>query len=216
MDADLQDPPEIIPEMVNRWENGYQVVTATRKLRRGESLFKRITAWIFYRLMRWLSDTPVEVNVGDFRLADRRVIDVIKQLKEQSLYLRGIFNWVGFRQTTVGYTRDPRYAGETKYSVKKMTGLAFDALISFSEKPLYMVLRVGATTTICAMVMFSYLLSTTIFNIGYRAPGWMSLVAILLLLGSVQLICLGIIGLYIGRIYRESKNRPRYIIDSEK
>ena len=216
MDADLQDPPEVIPRLIDAWKNGADVVYAQRAARQGENFFKKKSAAIFYRLIDWLSDTDLPRNVGDFRLMDRTVVDQIKDLPERSLYLRGLVAWVGFKQTAVLYDRDPRFAGETKYSMKKMLALATDALLSFTEKPLRIVTQIGLAVTTLSFSTLVFFFATLPFGSHHRVPGWFSMMAAILLLGGVQLICLGIVGAYVNRIYREAKGRPIYIVDDRK
>lgn len=216
MDADLQDPPEVILELVAQWESGSDVVYAQRNQRNGEGYFKKVSASMFYSLIDWLSDTHLPRNVGDFRLMDRRVVDVVTQLPEKSLYLRGLVSWVGFKQTAVLYDRDARFAGETKYSMKKMINLAGDALLSFSEKPLRIVTRLGFLVTTAAFMLLAFFLITAIWGSDDQVHGWLSMIVAVLFLGGIQLICLGIVGEYVSRIYRESKGRPLYIIDNRK
>lgn len=216
MDADLQDPPELIPEMVRTWTAGADVVHAQRRTRKGESFFKRKSADLFYRFIDWLSDTHIPRDVGDFRLIDRRVVDVLMTLNEKSLYLRGLVAWVGFNQSTVLFDRDPRFAGETKYTLKNMLNLATDALISFSERPLRVVTKLGLLVTFFAFGFLGFFLVTSRFAGHNLVPGWLSLMTAVLLLGGVQLICLGIIGQYVSRVYRDTKGRPLYIVDDKK
>ena len=216
MDADLQDPPEVIPRLIDAWKKGADVVYAQRAARQGENFFKKKSAAAFYRLIDWLSDTDLPRNVGDFRLMDRTVVDQIKDLPERSLYLRGLVAWVGFRQTAVLYDRDPRFAGETKYSMKKMLALATDALLSFTEKPLRIVTQIGLAVTTLSFSTLVFFFATLPFGSHHRVPGWFSMMAAILLLGGVQLICLGIVGAYVNRIYREAKGRPIYIVDDRK
>lgn len=216
MDADLQDPPEVIPRLVDTWERGFDVVYAQRATRQGENFFKKKSAAVFYQIIDWLSETDLPRNVGDFRLMDRVVVDRIKELPERSLYLRGLVAWVGFNQTAVLYDREARFAGETKYSLKKMLGLATDALLSFSEKPLRIVTQIGLWVTMLSFSALSFFLITLPFGSHHRVPGWLSVIAAVLLLGGVQLTCLGIVGAYINRIYREAKGRPIYIVDERK
>jgi glycosyltransferase involved in cell wall biosynthesis len=213
MDADLQDPPELIPELIRVWTEGADVVYAQRRHRSGESWFKKATASMFYRLLDSLSDTSLPRNVGDFRLIDKRVVKLLIEMTEKSIYLRGLISWIGFTQSSVLYDRDPRFAGDTKYSLRKMIDLSMDAIISFSERPLRLVTRLGLFVTTLSFLTVSFFLATTPFEFGPRAPGWLSIILAILILGGVQLVCLGIVGEYISKIYRESKNRPIYIID---
>lgn len=216
MDADLQDPPEIIHELIARWEEGSDVVYAERRQRNGESIFKKASAAMFYGLIDWLSETDLPRNVGDFRLMDRRIVNLLIELPEKSLYLRGLVAWVGFKQTSVLYDRDSRYAGETKYSLNKMVNLATDALISFSERPLRIVTRLGFLVTMAAFLLLGFFLVTYIWGSDNQVHGWLSMIFAVLFLGGIQLICLGIVGEYISRIYRESKGRPLFIVDENK
>ena len=213
IDSDLQDPPEVIPELVKAWVDGGDVVYAVRRRRSGENLFKKVSAAFFYRFLNWMSETYIPPNTGDFRLVDRYVLDVVKNMKEQSLYLRGIFSWVGFNQVAVFYDRDERFAGESKYSLKKMFGLAFDAILTFSEKPLRLMLRFGGAATLGSMILLMYFLISWFVDHQYRTPGWLSVVTILLFLGSIQILFIGIVGIYVSRIFRETKGRPTYIVD---
>jgi glycosyltransferase involved in cell wall biosynthesis len=216
MDADLQDPPEIIHELIAQWEAGSDVVYAERRQRNGESIFKKASAAMFYGLIDWLSETDLPRNVGDFRLMDRRVVNLLIELPEKSLYLRGLVAWVGFKQTSVLYDRDSRYAGETKYSLNKMVNLATDALISFSERPLRIVTRLGFLVTAAAFLLLGFFLVTYIWGSDDQVHGWLSMIFAVLFLGGIQLICLGIVGEYVSRIYRESKGRPLFIVDENK
>lgn len=216
MDADLQDPPEIIHELIAQWEEGSDVVYAERRQRNGESIFKKATAAMFYGLIDWLSETDLPRNVGDFRLMDRRIVNLLIELPEKSLYLRGLVAWVGFKQTSVLYDRDSRYAGQTKYSLNKMVNLATDALISFSERPLRIVTRLGFLVTMAAFLLLGFFLVTYIWGPDNQVHGWLSMIFAVLFLGGIQLICLGIVGEYVSRIYRESKGRPLFIVDENK
>ena len=215
MDADLQDPPEVIQQLVGDWKLGSDVVYAQRRDRKGDGVFKRWSASAFYKIIEWLSETHLPRNVGDFRLMDRRIVDLIVQTEERSLYLRGLVSWVGFKQTAVVFDRDPRFAGETKYSLTKMINLASDAILSFSDKPLRIVTRVGLIVTGFAFSLLMFFLASIPFGYSQRSPGWLSIVTVLLFLGGVQLISLGIVGEYVSRIYREAKRRPLYIVDSK-
>lgn len=216
MDADLQDPPELVHRMVEEWMCGADVVYAQRRERRGEGFFKRVTASIFYRLLEYLSDTSLPRNVGDFRLMDRIVVDHLKNLGERSLYLRGMSAWLGFSQAAVIFDRDPRTAGETKYSPGRMIALATDAILSFSEKPLRLVTRIGLVVMFLSFVWVTYLLVDVAFADGRAISGWPSMIVTVLFLGGVQLLSLGVVGEYVSRTYRETKGRPLYIIDHRK
>ena len=216
MDADLQDPPELIPELIDQWVSGSDVVYAQRRIRQGETIFKKLSASIFYAVLDWLTDTHLPRNVGDFRLMDQRVVSILTSLSERSLYLRGMVSWIGFSQTAVEFDRDPRFAGHTKYSLGRMLKLAFDAIISFSEKPLRIVTRFGLSVTLLSFLFLMYLLYVRLTDTTGFATGWLSIIATSLLLGGIQMTCLGIVGEYISRIYQESKGRPAFIIDDRK
>ena len=211
IDADLQDPPAVILDMIAKWREGWEVVYGRRVKRKGESFFKKITAKLFYRLLNALTDVHLPNDVGDFRLIDRAVCDALKSLPERNRYVRGLVSWVGFRQTAVDYVREERFAGETKYPLRKMLKLAGDAMTSFSYKPLKMSIFIGILAAISSFVYLIVVVCQRIFN---RIPvtGWATLVCLVLLLNGIVLIMLGIIGQYIGRIYDETKGRPLYII----
>ena len=214
MDADGQDPPELLPEMLKLWQDGYQVVYAVRTERAGETLFKKWTAALFYRTLQKLTSVPIPADTGDFRLMDRKVVDALNQMREQHRFLRGMAAWVGFKQIGLPYARPARVAGETKYPLRKMLRLAADAVVSFSDAPLRFATSLGWTI---ALGSIAYGLVTVIryFVVGAFAPGWTSLVVVLSLLSGVQLITLGLIGEYIGRIYDEVKGRPLYLVSQE-
>lgn len=213
LDADLQDPPELIPEMVDRWRQGYEVVYAQRTNRQGETWFKRWTAAAFYRMLRRLTDVDIPVDTGDFRLIDRKVCEVMRTIHEKNRFIRGLVSWAGFRQTAVEYEREGRFAGETKYPLRRMLKLSMDAITSFSEKPLQLAVYMGLAFSV---VSFSYLVYTVSEKLlfDHTVPGWTSIVSICLFFNGVVLLVLGIIGEYIGRIYEETRNRPLYIVGS--
>ncbi|MCA0754935.1 glycosyltransferase family 2 protein [Paenibacillus sp. N4] len=211
IDADLQDPPEVILDMIAKWKEGYEVVYGKRLKRKGETLFKKATAKLFYRTLRSLTNVDIPADTGDFRLIDRKVCDVLRGLKEKNRFVRGLVSWIGFRQTMVEYEREERFAGETKYPLKKMIAFAVDGITSFSYKPLKIATYVGFTLSLSS---FLYLV-VVIFQklvLGGTAQGWASIVAVNLLFNGIILMLLGLIGEYIGRIYDESKNRPLYIV----
>lgn len=212
MDADLQDPPELIVKMIKKWKEGYDVVYAVRKERRGEAFLKRITAKIFYRLLNLFSGTTIPVDTGDFRLISRRVVLNLRKTREYRRFLRGIISWVGFSQIGIEFERDKRYAGKSHYSVIAMIKLAFDAILSFSIFPLRLASVLGVLTVIFSVffAIFAYYKNAA----GQTIRGWSSTVFLILFLGSIQLVAIGIIGEYLGRIYEEVKRRPLYIIDS--
>lgn len=212
MDADLQDPPELIPQMLRLWEEGNDVIYGKRKSRIGESKFKLFTAKTFYLMLNALSDVEIPMDTGDFRLVDRRVVDTINALPEHNKFLRGLFSWVGYKQTPLLYERQERYAGKTKYPLKKMMKLAQDGIISFSTKPLKLVGGLGIFSILLSFFLLIYSLLSYIFSFGSLAPGWTSLMVTFTFLGGVILLSLWIIAEYIARIYDETQNRPAYII----
>ncbi|PYG86948.1 dolichol-phosphate mannosyltransferase [Ruminiclostridium sufflavum DSM 19573] len=211
IDADLQDPPEVILKMVERWQEGYEVVYGKRLQREGETFFKKFTAKMFYRFLDSMTDVKLPVDVGDFRLIDRKVCDTMKRLPERSRYVRGLVSWVGFKQTSVEYRREKRFAGETKYPLKRMVKLAGDGIFSFSYKPLKLATFTGM---IISAFSFIYLIVVLIqkFTKNDVASGWASSMAVSLFFNGVMLIVLGIMGEYVGRIYEEVKARPLYIV----
>ncbi len=211
IDADLQDPPEIIPELAKKWREGYEVVYAVRAEREGESWFKKATAAMFYRLIRWITDVNIPVDTGDFRLMDRKVVDVLKQMKERHRFPRGMSAWVGFRQIGVEYKRAARLAGVTKYPFRKMLKLALNAITSFSYFPLQVATFFGfisAGVAILAIPVVAILRMTG----SHFFEGQTTTLISVLFLGGVQLISLGILGEYLGRLYDEAKSRPLYIV----
>jgi dolichol-phosphate mannosyltransferase len=211
IDADLQDPPEVIPVMIAKWREGFDVVYGKRAERKGETLFKRFTSAAFYRVLRALTDVDIPVDTGDFRLIDRKVCDALKLIKERNRYVRGLISWLGFRQTGVEYIRDKRFAGETKYPLKKMLSFAFDAITSFSFKPLKLATYVGVTVSLGGFAYLMVVLYLKLFT-DRTVTGWASMMAVSLFFNGVVLMMLGIIGEYIGRIYDEAKGRPLYVV----
>ncbi len=211
IDADLQDPPEVILDMIAKWKEGYDVVYGRRSVREGETAFKKVTAKVFYRFLSSLTSIDIPNDTGDFRLIDRKVCDAMKSIKEKNRYVRGLISWLGFKQTDVTYVRKERFAGETKYPLRKMLKFAADAITSFSDKPLKLAGYMGYTIS---GISFLYLLYVIIrkLTIGDFDSGWASIVAISLFFNGIVLIVLGIMGEYIGRIYDECKNRPLYVI----
>ena len=210
IDADLQDPPEVIPELLDRWRTGTDVVYAVRNTREGESTFKLVTAKWFYRLISKVSSIELQQNSGDFRLMDRRALQSLLSMRERNRYLRGMTVWIGFTQTAVPYKRDARYAGETKYTLKKMIKFALDAVSSFSHVPLQFATILGFIISTVAFALVPVIILLRI--VGSYLPGFGSLTIAILLLGGVQLITLGILGEYVGRIYDEVKGRPLYFV----
>ena len=213
IDADLQDPPELIPEMIKLWEEGNEVIYGKRKSREGESRFKLLTASMFYKTLNALSDVEIPKDTGDFRLVDRKVVEVINSLPEHNKFLRGLFSWVGFKQKAYEYERKERYAGKTKYPLKKMLKLAQDGIFSFSIKPLKIVGAMGILSVLISIILFVYAVLSYAFNWNNLVPGWTSLMVTITFIGGMILISLWMIGEYIGRIYDETKRRPEYIID---
>jgi polyisoprenyl-phosphate glycosyltransferase len=213
MDADLQDPPEVVLEMVAKWKEGYDVVSAERASRQGESRFKRATAHLFYRLMGRLGDVSMAHNAGDFRLVDRRALDCFLAMPERDRFVRGMFTWIGFRQATVIFDRPPRAAGVSKYSLPKMVGLAANGLISFSDAPLRLALWAGATVSALAFVYGLSVIGRWMSGDLSLERGWSSTIVVIAALGGANMLMTGVIGLYVGRIYAEAKGRPLYIVD---
>lgn len=215
IDADLQDPPEVIPQMIAKWREGYDVVYGKRIKRKGETFFKKLTAKLFYRMLRRLTEVDIPVDTGDFRLIDRKVCDALKKVSERNRYIRGIISWLGFKSAPVEFVREKRYAGTTKYPLKKMVKFASDAIMSFSYKPLKLATYLGFFVSV---VSFVYLLVMVILKLcGAMAtvPGWTSIIVITLFFNGIILLVLGIIGEYIGRIYDEAKGRPLYVVQDK-
>ncbi|NEO00387.1 MAG: glycosyltransferase family 2 protein [Moorea sp. SIO3I7] len=211
IDADLQDPPEMMGEMINKWREGYDVVYATRRSRQGDTWAKRFTANFFYRVIGQISHVQIPSNTGDFRLLDRRVVDAVKQMPERTRFMKGIFAWVGFKQTSILYDRPPRYDGITKWNYWRLWNFAIDGITSLSLLPLKVWSYVGLILSIAGFLYAAFLIvRTLLFGIDLR--GYASLMVVILVLGGVQLLTLGIIGEYIGRIFEESKQRPIYIV----
>ena len=215
IDADLQDPPELIPEMLKLWEAGNDVIYGKRKTRDGESVFKLFTAKIFYKTLNALSDVEIPKDTGDFRLVDRKVVDTINSLPEHNKFLRGLFSWVGYKQIPFQYERKERFAGKTKYPLKKMLKLASDGIISFSTKPLKIVGGLGIISIVISFILLIYALISYIFKLNNLSAGWTSLMLGITFFAGVQLLSLWIMSEYIARIYDESKNRPQYIIEKK-
>lgn len=213
IDADLQDPPELIPEMIDIWEKGIYVVYAKRSKRKGESFLKKISAKLFYKGISKLSNIKLVENVGDFRLIDRKVVDILLDLKEKNKYLRGLYSWIGFTQQEIVYQRQKRADGKTKYTLEKMLKLALDGVISFSSKPIKLVGILGIISVLIAIIIFGYSLISYFFFKASTITGWTSIITVVTFLGGIQLLSLWIISEYIGRIYDETKNRPEYIIE---
>jgi polyisoprenyl-phosphate glycosyltransferase len=211
MDADLQDPPEVILQMAARWQEGYEIVYAVRERREGETVFKRKTATIFYGIQRRLAEIDQPMEVGDFRLVDRRALDAFLQMRERNRYVRGMFSWVGFRQTAVPYTRASREAGQSKYPLRKMIRLAIDGFVGFSTAPLRLALSVGLVMAVGAVLYGIVVIAMKLAGVAY-VPGNASLLVAITFLAGVQLIVIGMVGQYVARIYDEVRARPLYLV----
>ena len=215
IDADGQDPPELIPQFVAKWREGFDVVYGTRTRREGESWFKRFTAAAFYRVMSRLSHTPIPPDTGDFRLMSRPVLDALRQLRERQRFMKGLFTWVGFKQVSLPYERAPRLAGGSKFNYWRLWNLALEGITSFSTVPLRLATYVGVLTALGAFAWGLWIVARTLL---WDDPvqGWPSLMTVMLFLGGVQLVALGIIGEYLGRLYLEVKQRPLYLVSEAK
>jgi polyisoprenyl-phosphate glycosyltransferase len=211
MDGDLQDPPEAIPDLIQRWEEGYEVVYAVRERRLGERRFKTLQRKLYYRLLDRLAGIDIPVDAADFRLIDRRALDAFLQLRERNPYLRGMFSWIGFRQIGVPCDKAPRHAGKAKYSYRKLARLALDGVVSFSEAPLRLALVLGFCVSLTAFLLGVFALITRLVGV-FVVPGWASILVVTSFLGGVQLLVLGLMGVYIGHIHDEVKARPLYIV----
>ncbi len=212
MDADLQDPPEVIAKMVEKYKEGFHVVYAVRKERKNETFFKKTTAKLFYRLLRKMSDVKIPVDTGDFRLISKEVNNVLKKMKENNRYIRGLVSWAGFPQTGIEYVREGRFAGTTQYTLRKLMKFSLDGLTSFSTKPLEMATVMGFVMSGVAFIYAVYVLMAKLFFSVNIPSGWATLTVLVLLVGGMQMIMLGVVGEYIGRIYDEAKGRPLYIV----
>ena len=213
MDADLQDPPELLPEMFKLMDTGVDVVYAQRRTRFGDSLLKRVFCAIYYRLLRWLADTHIPLDTGDFRLITKRVRDLIVAMPERQRFIRGMVSWVGFRQEPILYDRDARFAGETKYPFSKLLALAVDGILSSSSKPLRFALPVGVLAISVSFIFGVYAVISWFF-VSRTPQGWASLMAAVAFFGGSQLVVLGILGEYLGRIYEQARGRPMFMVES--
>jgi polyisoprenyl-phosphate glycosyltransferase len=211
IDADLQDPPELIEVLIAKWREGYDVVYATRRSRQGETWLKRLTANLFYRVIQKISNVSIPRDTGDFRLLDRRVVDVLKQMPERTRFMKGLFSWVGFKQTSILYDRAERYQGSSSWNYWRLWNLAVDGITSFSLLPLKVWSYVGLLLSLLAFIYATFLVIRTLI-LGVDVPGYASIMVAVLFLGGVQLMTLGIIGEYLGRIYEEVKGRPLYLV----
>ena len=212
IDADLQDPPELIPEMIMWWEQGYDDVYARRSSRRGESWLKKITSKLFYRTLQSITRIPIQKDTGDFRLLDRRAVEALKQIRESQRYTKGYFSWIGFKKKEITYERDSRAAGKTHYNYFKLANLAVEGIVSFSTAPLRLATIVGTVVAVATFIYLVYIVVRTIV-FGTNLAGYPSTIAVILFLGGAQLLSLGIIGEYVGRIFNETKDRPLYLIE---
>lgn len=212
IDADLQDPPELIPMMISYWEEGFDDVYARRKSRAGESWFKKITSEFYYKLLQKSTSIPIQQDTGDFRLLDKRCVEALRLFRESQRNAKGMFSWIGYKKKEIMYDRDPRAAGETKWNYAKLTNLAIDGITSFTTAPLRLSSIMGALVSFAAFVYIVYLVIRTALY-GSDLAGYPSMMAVILFLGGVQLLSLGIIGEYIGRIFNETKNRPLYLVE---
>ena len=212
IDADLQDPPELIPQMLQYWKQGYDDVYARRKSRSGESWFKRMTSEAFYKVLQKSTNIPIQRDTGDFRLLSRRCVESLKEFRESERYTKGMFSWIGYKKKEILYDRDPRFAGETKWNYRKLLNLAIDGITSFTTAPLRISSVFGIIVSFLAFLYILYLVVRTLFY-GTDLAGYPSMMAVILFLGGVQLLSLGVIGEYIGRIFNETKHRPLYFIE---
>jgi polyisoprenyl-phosphate glycosyltransferase len=211
MDADMQHPPALIPELITKWEQGYDVVYTIRKDQKNLSFFKRLTSSLFYTLLGKISDIEVENGSADFRLLDKKVTDEVRKIKEQDVFLRGLVKWIGFKQTSIAYQPLERFSGQTKYSYRKMMLLALQGITSFSTKPLYAAIYIGFTFSILSLLYVPFAIYSYFTH--HVVSGWSSLIVTVTFLGGLQLIILGIIGLYLGKLFMQSKGRPLYIVN---
>ncbi|RYE36063.1 MAG: glycosyltransferase [Sphingobacteriaceae bacterium] len=212
MDSDLQHPPELIPQFLQKWEQGYDVVYTTREYADEATYFKRKTSDIYYRILNSLSDTKLEKGTADFRLLDRKVINVLSQLPENGLFMRGLIRWLGFKQFAINYVSDPRFSGSSKYTFKKMVTFAVEGVTAFSVRPLNIAIGIGLFFSIAAILYIPYILIS--YFSGHVVSGWASLLATVVFFGGLQLMVLGIIGLYLGKLFMQAKQRPNYIVRS--
>ncbi len=212
MDADLQHPPSLIGALVEHWEQGYEVVYTVRELTEDAGRWKRLTASLFYRIFRALSGVDLPANAADFRLLDRKVIEAFRHIRERTRFLRGLTSWVGYRSAAVSYRAGSRVSGRSKYGIRRMLGFGIDGLVSFSATPLYLSIYLGMMLALAGGVYFLYVLYARLI-VGDTVPGWTSLIILVMLIGGVQLSLMGIIGVYVGRVYEEAKQRPLYLVD---
>ncbi|MES2274722.1 MAG: glycosyltransferase family 2 protein [Bacteroidota bacterium] len=212
MDGDLQHPPELIPQFLEKWEEGFDVVYSTREYQDDATFFKTKTSDIFYNMINSLSDTKLEKGTADFRLIDRKVANVLVQLNENGLFMRGLIKWLGFKQYAINYQADPRFSGSSKYTLKRMIRFAVEGITAFSVRPLNIAIGIGAFFSFMSLLYIPYIAWTFVY--GHEVPGWASVLASVVFFGGMQLMVLGIIGLYLGKMFMQSKNRPNYIVRS--
>ena len=212
IDADLQDPPELIPKMIKYWEDGYDDVYARRNSRAGETWLKKFTSEAFYKLLKKSTSVPIQQDTGDFRLLDHRCVEALKKFRESQRYTKGMFSWIGYKKKEILYDRDPRAAGETKWNYMKLLNLAIDGITSFTTAPLRIASVLGILVSFVAFIYIVFLVFRTIF-FGSDLAGYPSMMAVILFLGGVQLLSLGVIGEYVGRIFNETKQRPLYFVE---
>jgi len=214
MDADLQDPPHVITDMLKKWREGGEIVYAVREKRGREPIWKKVFAFSFYRVLQYISSVDIPLDTGDFCLLDRKVVSYLKAMPERNRFLRGLRSWLGFKQVAVTYERPPRFGGEAKYNVRQSVKLAVDGIVGFSTVPLRMAVYAGFLSCVAAALLLVYTVAVRFFDptVSSLARGWASLIVVLLVIGGIQLILLGSIGEYIGRIYDEVKQRPNYVI----
>ncbi len=212
MDGDMQHPPEMIPQFIEKWEEGFDVVYSCREYADDATIFKTKTSDIFYSMINSLSDTKLEKGTADFRLIDRKVANVLTQLNENGLFMRGLIKWLGFKQYAIHYQADPRFSGKSKYTFKRMFKFAVEGVTAFSVRPLYMATGVGVFFSFMSLLYIPYIAWTLIY--GHEAPGWASVLATVVFFGGMQLMVLGIIGTYLGKLFMQAKQRPNYIIRS--
>ena len=216
IDADLQDPPELIPEMIQTMENSNaQVVYCVRKSRKGEGIFKKLSAKVFYRMLNFFSEVRLPVDTGDFRLIDKSIIREFNQMHEKGKYIRGLVSWIGFKQVPFYYERESRFAGETKYPLSKMLKLATTSILYFSTKPLKLATTLGFFSVLFSVILGTWSILGKIMGYTHASSGWTSLFLLIIFFGGVQLVTIGIVGSYIGNLFDEIKNRPEYIIDKK-
>lgn len=212
IDADLQDPPELIPTMLKYWEEGFDDVYAKRRSRKGESIFKKITSWGYYRILQSMTNINIQTDTGDFRLLDRRCVEAIRKLRESQRYTKGLYSWIGYNKKELLYDREPRAAGKTKWNYRQLANLSIDGITSFTTSPLRWAAKTGILVSILGFIYMLIIIARTLIY-GVDVPGYASMMVVILFLGGLQLVFLGIIGEYLGRSFYESKHRPLYFID---